>query len=173
MQLHLDCVLFVPAGDPPHKLEQTLSLTADRVAMVQAAIADHPNFVLSRVDVEREGPHYTAKTLAILRTRHPRVAAWFFLMGEDALHDLPRWRNPESILQHAALAVMPRDKHPTDLGELTRALPQLAGRLVWLDVPPLHISATALRRRVRQGLPLRYLVPSSVEDHIQQHNLYG
>ena len=172
MQLALAHVLFVPAGTPPHKRDQTLSSAEDRTAMTLAAIADNPNFSLSRVDLDRPGPHYTVDTLALLRTQHPHVTEWFFLMGEDSLHDLPAWYNPQGVLQQARIAVMPRLSKRVALAALTTALPQIAERLIWLDVPPVNFSATDLRRRVVDNLPLRYLVPPAVVDYIREHGLY-
>jgi len=170
--LRLDRVLFVPAGEPPHKRDRALSSAADRAAMTAAAIADNSAFSLSRVDLDRPGPHYTVDMLPLLRAQYPDTAEWFLLMGEDSLHDLPTWYNPQGVLAQAALAVMPRLDKRVDAAELVAALPLLADRLVWLDVPPVNYSATDLRRRVREGLPLRYLVPPAVEAYIHAHGLY-
>jgi nicotinate-nucleotide adenylyltransferase len=93
-------------------------------------------------------------------------------MGEDALHDLPTWYKPDVILEHTHLAVMPRLGKRANLDMLMQSLPQLTARLTWLDVPPLDFSATDLRRRIREKLPLRYLVPPAVESYIRQHQLY-
>ncbi len=172
VQLELSRVLFVPAGEPPHKRNRPMSSAEDRTAMTAAAIADNPAFELSRVDLERPGPHYTVEMLALLRVQSPEVAEWFFLLGEDALRDLPLWRDPQGILEQASLAVMPRMGQHVDLAELVAALPPLAERLVCLDIPPVDFSATDLRRRVREGLPLRYLVPPPVEAYIHAHGLY-
>ena len=172
VQLQLARVLFVPAGEPPHKTDVDLSPIAKRVALVQAAIADNGAFALSRVDVDRAGPHYTVDMLRLLRAEFPQVTDWFLLLGEDSLHDFLSWRAPEEILELAELAVMRRPEKPAPLETLQERLPTLERRLTWLDVPPLHLSATELRRRVREGLPLRYLVPLPVEVLIRKHQLY-
>lgn len=172
VQLQLARVLFVPAGEPPHKTDVKLSPIAKRVALVQAAIADNGAFALSRVDVDRPGPHYTVDMLRLLRAEFPQVTDWFLLLGEDSLHDFLSWRAPEEILDLAELAVMRRPEKPAPLETLQERLPTLERRLTWLDVPPLHLSATELRRRVREGLPLRYLVPLPVEVLIRKHQLY-
>jgi len=171
VQLQLDLVLFVPVGQQPIKQSHTSS-AADRAAMVERAIADNPGFALSRVDLDRSGPHYTVDTLGLLREQHPDVATWYFLMGEDSLHELPKWREPEGILQQATLGVMPRVGQRADVLGMRAHFPLLAERLIWLDVPPLHISATDLRLRVRKSLPLRYLVPPTVAAYIEEHQLY-
>ncbi len=171
-QLGLSRVLFVPAGAPPHKRNRPMSSAADRAAMTAAAIADNPAFALSRVDLDRPGPHYTVDMLALLRAKYPDTTEWFFLMGEDSLHDLPAWYDPQGILEQAHLAVMPRVGQRVDMAELTAALPLLTHKLVWLDIPPFHFSSTDLRRRVREGLSLRYFVPPAVEAYINEHALY-
>jgi len=171
VQLRLAQVLFVPAGEPPHKPERPITPAHHRAAMVQAAIADNPAFSLSRVDLDRPGPHYTVEMLALLRRQDPE-GEWFFLMGGDSLAEFLAWRDPAGIVREARLAVMARSGWEADLEALERAVPGIQERLVWLDMPRLDISASDLRRRVRQGLPLRYLVPPAVEDYIRRHHLY-
>ncbi len=191
VQLTLARVLFVPAGRPPHKQAHELSSSEDRAAMVRAAIEDNVAFELSRVDLDRPGPHYTVDTLALLRTAYPQVSRWYFLMGEDSLQDLPSWYDVEGILAQASLAVMPRslallnhNQHDDALPDdalpddalpddgLQERVPQLAERLIWLDVPPVNYSSTVLRNRTRAGLPLRYLTPSKVVAYIHKRSLY-
>jgi nicotinate-nucleotide adenylyltransferase len=139
--------------------------------MIEAAIADNGAFALSRVDVDRSGPHYTVEMLTLLRQAHP-AAELFFLMGGDSLADFLNWRDPVDIVRQVRLAVMGRPGYDPDLEMLERAVPGLHERLVWLDVPHLAIASSDLRRRVRQGLPLRYLTLSPVEAYILDHNLY-
>ncbi len=176
-QLQLDRVLFVLAGQPPHKPDRPITSAHHRVAMVEAAIADHSAFALSRVDLDRAGPHYTVETLALLRQEYPAgrdypAAELFFLIGEDSLAQFPTWRDPANIVRQARLAVMPRPGYEPDLEMLERAVPGLRERLVWLDAPCLDIAASDMRRRAREGLPLRYLVPPPVEVYIREHRLY-
>jgi nicotinate-nucleotide adenylyltransferase len=172
VQLGLAQVLLVPAGDPPHKLGRPVASAHHRAAMVEAAVVDNPAFALSRVDLDRPGPHYTVEMLALVQTEHPQ-AELCFLMGGDSLAEFLTWRDPAGIVRQARLAVMARSGWQADRETLERALPGISGRLVWLDVPHLDISASELRRRAAEGLPLRYLVPPTVEDHIRRHRLYG
>ena len=171
VQLGLDRVLFVLAGQPPHKPDRPLTPAHHRVAMVEAAIADNPAFVLSRVDLDRPGPHYTVEMLVLLREENPQ-AELFFLIGGDSLAQFLIWRDPAGIARRAWLAVMQRSGYEPDLEALERAVPGLRERLVWLDAPYLDIAASDLRRRAREGLPLRYLVPPPVEAYIREHHLY-
>lgn len=173
VQLGLERVLFAPVGEQPLKQGIPVSPAEDRAVMTALAIADNPAFALTRADLDRPGPHYTVELLALLRAAHPEVTAWYFLMGEDSLADLPRWRDPAGLLAQATLAVMPRLGRSADLTALLAQFPALAERLVWLDMPYLDIAATDLRRRTRIGLPLRYLVPPAVEAYIHAHALYS
>lgn len=171
VQLGLERVLFVPAAQPPHKVP--CSPAEQRVAMLTAAIGEHPAFVLSRVDLDRPGPHYTVEMLRLLRAQFPAVEEWYFLMGEDSLRDFPTWRDPAGILEQAYLAVMPRLGERADVVALRAKYEALAERLVWLDVPYLNLSSSDLRRRVHLGLPIRYLVPPAVEAYIREQGLYS
>lgn len=171
-QLHLDRVLFVPAGRPPHKPDEPITPVDHRLAMLDEAIADNASFCLSRVDVERRGPHFTVDMLRILDEDYPD-AIIFFLMGGDSLAEFTTWRDPAGILEQARLAVMRRPGSETDLSALRETLPSISDRLVWLDAPYLEISGTDLRRRVSEGLPIRYLVPPGVGAYIRHSGLYA
>jgi nicotinate-nucleotide adenylyltransferase len=171
-QLELDRVLFVLAGQPPHKPDCPITPVHHRAAMLKAAIADNPAFVISRVDVDRPGPHYSVDMLALLRREYPD-ADLFFLMGGDSLAQFLTWRDPSGIVQRACLAVMRRPGLTPDLEQLERAIPGIQERLAWLDTPYLDTASSDLRRRVREGLPLRYLVPPAVEDYVHEHRLYA
>ena len=183
VQLRLERVLFVPAGQPPHKPQAQPTLVAHRVALVQAALTDasEPAFSLSRVDVDRPGPHYTVDTLKILYEAFPAVQIWF-LIGADSLADLPKWRMPHRIISLVRLGVLSRPGYVADLDALAARLSVVDGsataidlrqHIDWLTGPSLDISSTALRARARQQLPLRYLVPPSVEAYVREHSLYG
>ncbi len=180
-QLRLDRVLFVPAGQPPHKPESQPSPGVHRVAMVEAALADagEPAFCLSRVDLDRPGPHYTVDALTILRRAYPAAQVWF-IVGADSLADLPRWRAPARIIALARLAVLARTAFDLDgsaaaisHGDDLAPPVNLHQCIDWLAGPPLDVSSSALRQRARKGLPLRYLVPPSVEAYVRKHGLYG
>lgn len=170
-QLALERVLLVPAGSPPHKPSQPITPARHRLRMVELAIGNRPCFGLSRVDVERPGPHYSADTLALLRDEWPD-ATLFFIVGADSLAEILSWRWPERIAALAELVVVARPAIEPDLDRLDAALPGMRDRLHRVEMPLLDISSTDLRRRVREGRPITYLVPPEVERYIAEQELY-
>lgn len=168
--LSLDCVLFVPAADPPHK-DAVRASAEHRTALVERAIAGNPRFALSRVDLDRPGPHYTADMLRLLHQEFVK-AELVFLIGSDSLRDLPKWSRPGELIRLARLGVMRRPGPALDLAQLERDIPGISARLDWIDAPQIDLSATALARRIRAGLSIRYQTPDAVRAYIEAHTLY-
>lgn len=172
-RLGLSRVLFIPAGEPWRKRGRRISSTEHRVAMVRLAIADDPHFELSLVEVERPGSSYTADTLQEMRRLLGEETELYFILGLDALYDLPHWRTPELIIEQCHLVAVARPGVSLRrLGEVKRRLPVLESKLVMLPAPRIEVSSSDIRRRVAAGLPIRYLVPPQVEAYIEQHRLY-
>lgn len=168
--LALDEVLFIPAGEPWRKSGRTISPAEDRLAMLRLAIEGHDGFGISDIELRRSGPTYTADTLEALAGER-LDDEFYFIIGADALADLPNWHEPERIVAHATLAVAPRDSEPAD--EAAAALPStLATRIQRFVMPRVDISSTDIRARVATGRSIRYLVPADVEKYIRDHNLY-
>ena len=173
-RLRLEKVLFVPAGDPWRKAGQEVTPAEHRLAMVRLLLASDPYFEVSTQEVEREGPSYTLDTLESLHQQYGPGLELYFILGEDALHDLPNWREPARIISLACLAVAPRPvERGTGTPDPEAAVPGLSERIVPLPMPTIDISSTTLRERARAGLSLRYLVPLAVEEYIRRHGLYG
>lgn len=168
--LALDRVLFVPAADPPHKGGLRAS-AQHRVALVERAIAGNPRFALSRVDLDRPGPHYSVEMVQLVQAEFPG-AALIFLIGGDSLRDLPTWSRPEELIKRVRLGVMRRPGSAPDLTQLEREIPGLGERIDWIDAPQIEISASALARRVAAGLSIRYQTPDAVRAYIDDHQLY-
>ncbi len=171
--LGLDRVIFVPAQESPHKLQEPHSPATHRLQMVRIAIASNPSFAVSEVDLARPAPSYTADTLAILKEQLGRQAELYFLMGMDSFAGLTTWYRPDLILARARLVVAVRPGYRVDLQALESTLPSISSRTELLEPPQLDISSRDLRRRVREGLPIRYQLPESVEAYIREHRLYA
>jgi nicotinate-nucleotide adenylyltransferase len=169
--LGLERVKWVPAGRPPHKTGQIVSSDRDRLTMLALALADSPLDEISRIDLDRTGPSYTADTLEILREQ-VSPATLVFLMGEDSLRDLPTWHDPERILHAAELAVAGRPGIDANLDVLTQAIPALSGRVHLAFIDEVPVSSSDIRQRVRENRPIKGLVPAAVESYIRERGLY-
>ena len=171
--LGLERVVFVPVGRPPHKPGVVVTPGADRLAMVQLAIAGNDRFVASRIELDRDGPSYTVDTLTALTADRGGAADLTLILSADAFLGLPDWREPRRVLQLARLAVAPRDGYPEAGPEFLAAqFPDLADRAIFLDGPRIRLSASGLRARAAAGRSLRYLVPDAVAAYIGDHDLY-
>jgi nicotinate-nucleotide adenylyltransferase len=170
--LDLERVLFVPVGEQPLKPD-TRTTPQERLAMVELAIADNPYFEISLVDMEREGPHYTADTLTLIQAEFPD-AQLYFLMGGDNLRDFHRWTRAREVYQQARLAVLRRSDEDIHAHMHDETFPDLAEHIDMIDTPLLSIwlSSTHIVERIREGLSVRYLVPTPVLDYMRTHHLY-
>lgn len=171
----LDEVWFVPAPRPPQKEGQPVTRFEQRVEMLQIAIAGNPAFRVDELEKQREGPSYTADTLAQLRQVHPGHS-FFLLLGGDSLADLPRWHQPRRIVEQAGLVVMAR---PGSAHLTAEQLLQAVGMpttaqlsLEFVPAPQVDIASRALRKAVAEGRSIRYQVPHPVGEYIRQHRLY-
>ena len=176
--LTLDRVLFVPAAQSPfvaRKLKgPPRASDADRLAMLELALADAPGFEIDRTDIDRPPPSRSAELLAILTERLAPVSL-VFLMGEDALRDFPAWYEPATIVQLAELGVASRpgvDLDHRGLEEVFLAVPSARGRVHRIRTPRIEISATDIRARIQDGRPISFLVPRIVERYIIEQRLY-
>lgn len=174
--LGLERVLFVPAGQPPHKPGRIITPGADRLAMVELAIAGNDRFAVDRVELDRDGPSYTVDTLEALRASRLATGASAeptLILSAEAFLGLTTWREPRRVLELARLAVAPRDGYPeADADDLRKEFPDLADRVVFLDGPRMRLSASELRDRAAARRTLRYLVPDAVAAYIDDHALY-
>lgn len=171
--LMLDEVLFVPAGDPYRKADREVSPPAARLRMIEAAVAELPWAAVSTVEVDREGPSFTTDTLEELVA----VAGdWWFILGSDALADLPYWKEPRRIVElvRLGLAIRPGQTDDLEIPQATRtAVPDIEARIDRIEMPLLEVSSTDLRQRVRDGRPTDYLLPAPVRAAIDELGLYA
>ena len=171
-QLGLTRLLWVLTALPPHKRGQVISPLEDRLAMIRLALADERAFELSRVDIDRPGPHYTLDTLNLLRGQNAGCELTL-VIGGDSLRDLPQWHRPLDVLAACdSIGVMRRPGDEIDLTELEASLPGLIEKVSFVDAPLLEISSHEIRERARQGLPFKYYVPNEVHRYILSHHLY-
>ncbi len=171
-QLRLDRLLWVLTAIPPHKLGQVITPLEDRLAMLQLALAAEPSFEISRVDIDRPGPHYSTDTMRLLRKANP-AARWVFLIGEDSLRDLATWHEPAKLVAECdEIGVMRRPGVLTDPTNIENEVPGITAKLHFVDAPLLEIASNDIRRRVEEGRPFRYFVPEEVYQYIVEKGLY-
>ncbi len=170
----LDEVWFLPAGMPYFKEGTKVSSREDRLAMTKLAAETLPGARVCDMELRREGRTYTWETVQELNEAYPDDA-FFFIFGEDCLNQLETWRYPERILSGCTLVAAMRgggsDKAALEdkAAELTA---RFGGRILVMEFPQLEISSTMIRQRAAEGKPLRYLVPSAVEEYILEKELY-
>ncbi len=162
-QLDLDSVRFIPAGAPWQKLGTSVTPARHRWGMTVATTSGIPYFRADDREVVRAGLTYTIDTLSSLATGTPVL-----ILGADAAARLPSWHRAEEVLRRARIAVAPRPGTTRETVE--RAV---AREVEWLDIPPLEISGTELRRRAVAGHSLRFLVREEVRRYIDNHSVYG
>ncbi len=162
----LDEILWIPVKFPPHKPANPLTSPELRMEMVRAATDGCAHQSVSDIELLREGPSYTVDTLRELRSERPEATP-VLVMGADQFVELAGWHEAEEVVRLAEVCVLPRGGV-----EVTSALPRL--NVVWssADVPPVDVSSSEVRRRVRECGPYRHLVPAGVADIIERENLY-
>ena len=160
-------VLWTPAATPPHKQDDVdLASAEHRLAMVRLATAGNGRFEVSDLEIRRGDVSYTVDTLRALKEERSE-AELAVLIGGDSLADFPRWREPKAILEMARLLVYARPGAPRG------SVPEWIGeRTIFLDAPPLDLSSTMLRERIRAGRSWRYLISDSVPAYIDRYMLY-
>jgi len=171
-QLELDRVLWVLTQTPPHKLGQVISPLEQRLSLLQAALAGEGAFQISRADIDRPAPHYAVDTLRILRAENP-TDSLVYLMGGDSLRDLPTWHTPREFAAACdEIGVMRRPGALVDLDQVLRSIPELNEKLRWVETPLIEISASDLRRSIREGAPYRHYLPPAVAGLIATRGWY-
>ena len=174
-RLGLDRVLFLPARQNPLKQGQEISPAEDRLRMVELAVADDDRFEASRLDMDRPPPSYTVHLLRLVREQYGPDAALYFIAGADILHELERWFQPDEILRLARLVAITRPgwHSARHVGGASDGLDGGAERILRMETPSIDISATDNRARVREGAPIRYLLPRAVEAYVRERGLYA
>jgi nicotinate-nucleotide adenylyltransferase len=173
-QLDLEKVLFLPAGNPPHKKEREGRATdSQRVEMVRRAIQGNRYFELSLREMEREGYSYTYQTLESLKEEHPNEA-YYFIIGADSLYDFKGWLHPERICACASIVVATRDHTDEELlnYEIRMNSRYFCGEFIRLNTRDIDISSRQLRAWVAEGRTIKYYVPDSVIDFIEENHIY-
>jgi nicotinate-nucleotide adenylyltransferase len=172
VQLELDRVTFMPVGLAPHRELEDDPGPEARLEMVELAAGDDERFEISRAEIDRSGPSFTSDTLRDLRAASPDDEL-FLILGGDQAAALPDWHEPEEVLSLATVAVVERTNWSRNAIGIKVGRLRGAERIRYLDMPIMQVSSSLIRRRVREGRPIRYLVPDRVVGYIESNGLYG
>lgn len=168
-------VIFVPNGTPPHKKVDVLDRES-RFEMVKAGVRDNPNFEASRIEIDRPGVTWTIDTLKLLQKKYEKVFGknfrLNFICGEDVIDSLVRYDRRAEFLSLVRLLICPRssDDAQKALGTWRQTLPDADIELI--DCPPSGISSTLIRKWIRAGKSIRYVVPAAVLEIIERKGHY-
>lgn len=170
--LGFDGVIFVPAADPAFKQGQPLTDIATRMALVSSAVADNATFDVSAVEARRPGITYTIDTLRQFRAHYPDNVSLFFIIGSDSLETLHQWKDAEELAKLAEFACVMRPGSSVSADRMEE-LTSRGFRIHRVDAPLLDISSSGIRRALREGRSIRYLLPEQVRKKIAALGLYA
>jgi nicotinate-nucleotide adenylyltransferase len=171
--LGLALIVFVPGGVPPHKAASSIEAPVeDRYEMVERAIRGNDRFVVDRVEVDAGRMMYSVETVPLVKERY-KGDEWFFISGADEVSNLLTWKEPDALLEETRMVAATRPGY--DISNLERLAAELKNfdRIVPVEVSRVDISSTGIRRMLREGKSVRYLVPEAVHEWIQDRGLYG
>ena len=171
--LNLDKVIFMVAGNPPHKKESSVIDSNYRYDMVKMAIKDYPGFEISDYEIKKQGYSYTYETLKYLKGDEGEVEL-FFIAGADSLMDIEKWKNPELVLSNCTFVAFNRGEY--DKETLERQKKKLQDKynsnIILLDISNLDISSSMIRERIINGKRVDFFIPEKVKKYIEQNKLY-
>ena len=172
-EYQIDQVLFIPSGQPPHKTEGQVTPADHRYLMTLLATETNPRFFSSRIEIDRKGYTYTIDTIRELKEMYPGSEI-YFITGADAFSNILSWKNPELLLSscHFVAATRPGYSRAKAAPQIEALMDRHADTLHYLEVPALSISSSEIRARVKEGRPIKYLLPETVENYIYKHGLY-
>jgi nicotinate-nucleotide adenylyltransferase len=170
VQFGLDGVWFVPTGKPWMKEHEVVSPAEDRYLMTVIATASNPQFRVSRMEVDRDGPTFTVDTLRGLKAELGEEVDLFFITGADAVVEIFQWKDPGELFALAHFIAATRPGY--DIAAFEAHAPTKVPGITVMNIPALAISSTDIRARVAQGRPIRYLVPEGVKSYVEKEGLY-
>lgn len=171
-QFKLSRLLWVLTPDPPHKQGQPITPIHHRLEMTRRVLKNDPLFELSRIDIDRPGPHYMIDTVKLIAAQEPN-ADITLLMGGDSLRDLPTWHQSADLVAAVhKIGVMRRPVDSFDLRMLETQVPGLNEKIMFIDTLVQNISSSEIRRRVAEQEPYRYYVLPAIHEYIETNRLY-
>ncbi len=176
-QFKLDKVIFIPTGNPPHKVEREIASAEDRYIMTVIATSSNGNFFVSRMEIDRKEKSYAIDTVRQLRRKYGKNSSLYFITGADAILEILTWKNTDEIITLCKFIAATRPGYDmTRIEDLRKKLFSINEdsykKIYIMEIPALSISSTDIRDRVKSGRPIDYLLPEGVSNYILKHELY-
>ena len=172
LELKLDRIIFIPTGNPPHKIKNEVISSRERYEMTALAIKDNSKFIVSDIETNRKGLCYSCDTLLKLNKLYPDNE-FYFIIGFDTLKDLDSWKNISKVFKMCKFVVVNRDNNKFEMNEEIKAKKAHYGADIDIvHIPSVDISSTDIRNRIKKGQNIRYMVPDEVYNYIIQNGLY-
>lgn len=174
VEFNLDKVIFVPAGNPPHKVKRAVTDKKHRYLMTILATVTNPYFEVSAIEIDREGYTYTIDTIKEFKRIYGEETELYFITGADAILEIFTWKNADELLKLCNFVAATRPGFEKKLiDEKLEKTKEIYGKEIYrVSVPSLAISSTDIRERVSSRRPIKYLLPESVERYIEKCGLY-
>jgi nicotinate-nucleotide adenylyltransferase len=166
--LKFDKVLFIPSARPPHKNSNEIVDANYRYEMTILATKDNPHFEVSCIELDRPGRSYTIETVKELKRQYGDGSEIHWIVGADAILEMLSWKSINELLEICNFVGINRPGY-----DISRADERILKKVTSLNVTNIDISSSEIRRRINQGLSIRYLVPTEVEDYIYRNGLYS
>ena len=169
-QLNLDKVIFMPAGNPPHK-KVTIIDAKFRYEMVRRAIEGYEGFEINSYEIEKNGYSYTYETLNVLKEVNLKL---YFIAGADSLMDIEKWKNTKEVLNNCTFVVFNRGEFNRETLKSQKEYLEnkYQAEIVLLDIMSIDISSTIIRKRIKEEKKVDFFLPNKVLEYINYNNLY-
>ncbi|SCY84261.1 nicotinate-nucleotide adenylyltransferase [Alkaliphilus peptidifermentans] len=173
-ELSLKEIVFIPTGMPPHKLQLKVTDSFHRLKMAQIATNSNNYFSVTDIEINRQGPSFTIDTMSLLQKAYPSRTRLYFITGEDAFLTFEDWKCYQTLLSTISFVIVTRlGNRDNELNNKINNFKELYNAdITWLSIPSLEISSTDIRRRVKEGKSIKYLVSEGVELYIEKKGLY-
>lgn len=171
LSFSLDNIIFIPAGNPPHKTSKKVSDKTHRFKMVEMAISGQSGFLISDFEIKNEKPNYSYLTIEHFKKKYPDDEI-FFIIGADSYRDFPLWKNYPDILSLCTYIVV--NRNDADLGEYFKKYRDLLPehQALFLNDFSFDLSSTELREKILSGKDCKKILPDGVYEYIKKNNLY-
>jgi len=168
-------IIFMPTGIPPHKDIKEVASAEDRLKMVELAIEDNESFIISTIELDREGKTYTVDTLKEIKSAYGQDTELYFIIGADVVFDLLKWRSAGEVIKLCKFAAMQRPGYNKDEfhKQIKFLKDQYNASIEIVEMPLIDISSSDIRGRLTHNLSIKYMLPDKVIKYIDKEELYS